>query len=146
MNARPKINLELAAKLWSQGMPSDEIADELGIGLSSFEQLAHRNRDLLPSRQKGNPVPDAEYLKRRLSNTSIKALATELRITPSAICVKLRRAGMGRGKEAKAVRAAPVFKTPPVAPQDCVVRTTSIGAKVTMPRLTFLDGPASEAI
>lgn len=144
MNAKPKINLELAAKLWSEGMPSAEIAHTVGVSQRWLDQLAHANRDLLPSRKKGNPVPDANYLKRRLSNTSIKALASELGISTSAICVKLRRAGMPRVKATRIGRPQPV-KAPPPAKIDRVVRTTSIGAKVTMPRLVFLDGPASEA-
>ena len=72
-------------------------------------------------------------------------------VTVSAINVKLRRGGFARiraygGARVNTVKAPEQYTSPSVSKHpDRVTRVTFSGAHVTMPRLTFLDGPAQQS-
>lgn len=100
--------------------------------------MACRNRDIFPPKTLAR-LPDAEELQILLATTSFRKLADDFGVSTSAIHRKIKRAELGRNPVGR-----PKVYHPEIPMSERVVRVTSIGARVTMPRLTFLDGPASE--
>lgn len=97
----PSIDVNLAEKLWRQGVTGTAIAKKLGVKMRQVYTLAENNRDRFPVR-----VP-------KLS-------------APGVVVMTMPRT------------QAEVPKMKP----DRVSRITISGARVTMPRVTFIDGPA----
>lgn len=90
-------------------------------------------------------IPDAKTLASDLLKASLADTARRYGVTPSAICVKLRRAGTPRGETKPGRPAKFKIDRPAVTAgtnPETVVRITASGARVTLPRVSFIDGPA----
>jgi hypothetical protein len=91
-------------------------------------------------------LPEAGELENMLRHHTIGELSKILGFSRRAITTRLRRAGLGVGLLPKRepvlhVRPPQEYSAEPrQLPPDRVIRITSIGARVTMPRLNFLDG------
>lgn len=98
----------------------------------------------MPERKR---VPEAHVLAMALRTMRMIDVAKKYGVSPSAICVKLRRAGMPRGESIQKKPArdpvVAVISEPPKR-ADTVIRITHSGARVTMPRVTIIDGPAAD--
>ncbi|WP_337267427.1 hypothetical protein [Oryzifoliimicrobium ureilyticus] len=93
------------------------------------------------------PLPQAAILAEQLLTQSLREVAALYGVTPSAVCVRLRRAGMARGKpkprRAKGAQlAAPAPQPRPLRPGQIrrVTRITEIGAAVSVAWVSILDG------
>lgn len=138
MNARPKIDLERASILWNSGHTVSDIAERFGTTPDAIVAMACRNRDIFPPKTVAR-LPEADKLRILLAKTSTRKLADDFGVSTSAIYRKIKRDVLGRAPVGR-----PKVYHPEIPMSERVVRVTSIGARVTMPRLTFLDGPASE--
>lgn len=87
-------------------------------------------------------LPEAHVLASDLRKATLADTARRYGVTPSAICVKLRRAGMPRGTSPG--RPQPPVSRPVVVERepcgiDKVIRITHSGAKVALPRISYID-------
>lgn len=87
-------------------------------------------------------LPEAHVLASDLRKATLADTARRYGVTPSAICVKLRRAGMPRGTSPG--RPQPPMAIPVVAELepsniDKVIRITFSGAKVSLAKVSYID-------
>lgn len=143
--------IEKAAELWNAGLSASAIAAKIGVSRSSILGLANKNRELFAARESGTRIdkgrkgrlPDASVIASDLRSMTLSDVAKKYDCSKSAICVKLRRAGMPRGETGRGGR--PKTYREEIIEQDnkrpgTVIRTTITGSKITMPRVTFIDG------
>lgn len=141
-----KVDIERAAQLWAEGRTAADIAELFGCTVKNLLGIAGRNRAQFPSRAKGTELPPVYALVNALTTRTVKEVAEEYGVSPSAICVKLRRAGGSSGKAGRPP-IYPAFE-PVEMPRigaDRVVRKTFAGALITLPRIPSIDGHFLEA-
>lgn len=155
MNAKPDIkehhtvDVYEASELWARGVSTTSLGQKYHVSLSTIAGLMNRNRDLFPKRTK-HLLPDATILAAMLREQSIKGVAITLDVSIKAIHIKLKRAGMAIGNKTRPARVLSGMRpralsnrpAMPALAVDRVVRVTFTGARVTMPRISLIDGKA----
>lgn len=143
-----------AAKLWNSGMGAAKVAQTLGprFTKNSVIGLTHRNPTLFVSKRAkaANANPNKLSSSKKLEASHMwKAgfnsgeIAKHFGIKQGAVENMVAR---DRHLFPRRDEYVPIKETPkPVNHPDRVTRTTITGAKITLPRVVFIDGPYQEA-
>ena len=142
--------MKQASKLWASGVTVSGMAEKLGVSRGAVVGMVHRNQGMFPPRK-----PKAANLNDDVKDIMEDAARMWMAGVPSSKIAKSFKVSrnvienmIARNRHLFPKRfevAKPAVRPVSVAIHPDRVTRVVCGAKVTLPRVTFIDGPYREA-